>query len=263
MDVTFQVYNKGNLRESVKSITPEALFTLLQSMYEKGEGDRRAGWSDMPDEVAELEHLLRKPHTLTYKMPIAPIGKLTFTFTLTPKQGQVMSHLNEIASRLLESAAGGPGMGRGLIRRPSSSAEVKKELTAYDKESKALLKTFLVTVKSKGGDIVYATKWFSEAIEENREFLEDGLNEAGRAFKGKGGPGGYYSAEAALTPLRKLTYKQFAEDYASEQEHLGIQKVRDAGKAISEDPAKKIALLKKLGLSGEEFHALCIMIKQS
>ena len=74
---------------------------------------------------------------------------------------------------------------------------------------------------------------------------------------------GDMSLAEGLKELKSITAQSAADDYHSENQASSIAKVKQQGAAMAAKPDEKVRILEKLGLTGPEFHALCIMIREA
>lgn len=164
-----------------------------------------------------------------------------------------MSNQTEQKTEVAGPGFGGPGRFGGPRRSGGAPKQhlSDKQIDELEDKLKALHKQLLPQALAKAAKLGvpadFAKDWLLGAVDNLRpDFMT------------------FEEAKGCLVALKKDMLEQpgILNDYNRWQESEGISEVKRQGEAISRNPSQKIKLLQKMGLTGAEFHALCLMIKE-
>lgn len=169
-----------------------------------------------------------------------------------------MNILSKVEARLQKVQAApnyGPGSrggfykkrGTGPVHLAAPKGEIRKAgrdalKAAFDKAFARCLPKFV----KGGGSQAWLKKNLMASLTESLEEFYEGFCPLGDLLR----------SAASYTPETML------EEWNSGIENLSIQQVKSEGVKLAKNPQQKIKLLQKMGLTGAEFPALCLMIKE-
>lgn len=162
-----------------------------------------------------------------------------------------INRLKEIAGSFVGGGRGGyyPDDERGEARRSKDEKNGLAKLKAvYDR----LLPKAMKEATDNGVQKQWAKDYFNGWYKECQAQIEDMLDDKGPA-----------AIQDAIADLRSgMTNGSVVTDFGTHSNQEGIDRVKKSGEVLFKTPANKIAILKKLGLTGAEFHAFCLMVKE-
>lgn len=169
-----------------------------------------------------------------------------------------------ITQRVKETAAGsgfnrrgGSGNGfypdneKGDDKREKDVADALKKLAAVYKQ---MLPTALDKAVKKGVPKDWAKKYFDEFFDEQCDEERVDMDFV------RGGPSTLKTIMSELKSFMKGD--DVVADYGADNTSKGIDQVKQAGEKLFKNPSQKVKILQKMGLTGPEFHAFCLMVKE-
>lgn len=174
----------------------------------------------------------------------------------------IHTRLNETAGPMGRGPrrGGGGGYSGGGFYDDTPSGDKQKTRDAKDAtaQCKAVYKQLLPAALDKavkaGVPKAWAQKYFDDFFEEQCD--EDAID----MELMQGGPKRIKSVLAELKSFMKGD--DVVADYGVDQRQNNIKDVKKAGETLFKNSSQKVAILKKLGLNGAEFHAFCLMVKE-
>jgi hypothetical protein len=182
--------------------------------------------------------------------------------------------MTQAVNRLKATAMGPFGMGRrspgprragGGANRGGFYPDDEKGEKQFQRDAKAATAQLKAEFKSLlQGSVDKAVKagvdktWAKDYYQ---SYFDDEVLDDIEMFLERSGPKAIKDVIADLKKTMK-DIDSIVSDYQDDVGSKNIDSVKKEGEKIANNPSAKIKLLTKLGISGAEFHALCLMIKE-